>query len=144
MPKLFTCLVAIEEVALGHVMNLLHRTPGVARVDLLMGDTPHAKAHAKANGHANGELNGEDKKPHANTGKKRPHFDVTGADFLIGMLAKKHPLDTPAIKKAFEKAGRQPGSTASLLYTGKKDGILQVGEGGYSLTKKGRDKARYV
>lgn len=133
MPKTFKMLVEAEEVALGHVMNTLHRTPGVVKVDLLLGDTPTAKRAA-------GSMNGHElKKPR----KPRYEGETSGADRLIQLL-KKGPSNTTALKKAFEKDGRSPDSVSSLIYAAKNDGILQTGEDGYTLTKKGRDRARYV
>src|SRR5215467_13912680 len=80
MPTTFKILLEVEESALGHVMRLLHRTPGVAKFDMLL-DKPTA---GKANG-----LAGEPK-------RTRFRSEVSGADAIIKMLKKK-PLKLPEI-----------------------------------------------
>lgn len=148
MPKLFPIFVEVEEVALGHVMRVLHNTPGVARCNLMLGDTAYAKKAGLTNGHANGHgsnsLNGG--KPHKNAGKPRKVFEVPGRDFLIKALAKsKGPVPQSKIKTVFEKDGRSPDSASSLLHLAKQAGTIEnVAGEGYRLTKKGRDRARYV
>lgn len=139
MPKPFSLLVTVEEIALGPVMARLQGIPGILSVDMV----PRTSKSA-ANGHANGHDNGEDKKPHANAGKKRPVFEITGADFLIKTLMK-GPINGPKLKDVFKKAGRSPDSASSLVYNATQNGLVNnPGGTGYRLTKKGRDKARYV
>lgn len=143
MPKLFNVLIGVEEVALGPVIRLLGRTPGVAKFDVLPEETSYAK-HAKhangaATGHANGAANGEAEKPR----KPRYQGDTSGADRIIQLLRKK-PMKSSALSDAFEKEGRSGGSAASLLFHAKKEGLIESKEDGYHLTKRGRDKARYV
>lgn len=145
MPKLFNVLVGIEEIALGRVMRILNNTPGVAKVDLLMdsksgspnGDKS-ASAHTNSANGANGHANGEEK-------PRKPRFqgEVSGADRLIQLLKRK-PMKNSILAKEFEKEGRAPGSVASLLHLAKKGGLVESKEDGYHLTKRGRDKARYV
>lgn len=137
MPQLFPILIRVEEVALGKVMRTLHNTPGVAKVDLLLGDT---KSAANGNGHLNGHANGEDKPK-----KKRfvAEDGTTGADRLIQLLKKK-PHKVTGIKAAFEKEGRAPDSASSLIHLAKQNGLIESKPDGYHLTKRGRDKARYV
>jgi len=132
MPKTFKILLEVEEVALGHVMNMLHRTPGVARCDLLLGD---ASKSAPAKSAPNGAH-----KP----GRKPPFVgEEVAADLLLRLLKKK-PMRSTDIAKAFENAGRSGKSISYVLHMVRKDGLIQGGENGYSLTKKGRDRARYV
>lgn len=135
MPKPFTLLVAVEEVALGPVMAKLHNMPGVVKVDMLLGDTKGAKEHA--NGHANGHA--------AKQVKPTYQGDQTAEQFVIKLLKKK-PMKASAIHDAFEKEGRAGGSYASAVWQAKKDGLVQQKEerGDYSLTKKGHDRARFV
>lgn len=143
MPKPFSLLVTVEEIALGPVMARLQGIPGILSVDMVPRASKGA-TNGHANGHANGHDNGEDKKPHANSGKKRPVFEITGADFLIKTLMK-GPINGPKLKAAFEKAGRSPDSASSLVYNATQNGLVNnPGGTGYRLTKKGRDKARYV
>jgi hypothetical protein len=132
MPKLFDLSLKIEEVALGRVMRLLHSTPGVAKVDFDLGDAPTAKV--------NGEARDEKKV------RKTRFVDPTGAtgtDLIMKTLMKaKEPLRQADFNNAFAAAGRKPSSSASILFLLKKEGVVQ--NKGYTLTKKGRDRARYV
>jgi hypothetical protein len=140
--KLYTALIGIEEIALGSVVRILHNTPGIAKVDLLLGDTKQAADHAKNEKKANGHANGEDKPR-----RKRVVKDISGIDFIVKTLAKhKGAMKQPAIKDAFDKDGRAPGSAPAVIHNAKKEGLVQnVARGeGYQLTKRGRDKARYV
>jgi len=137
MPKLIKVLLQIEEVALGHVINTLDRTPGVAKFDLLFDQKPVTNGHDKF---ANAP-NGGEKKP-----RKLPvRKEITGEKFIIKSLAKqKGPVKTSFVRDAFQKDGRQPDSSASALHLCKKAGFVQHNENGYVLTKKGRDRARYI
>jgi hypothetical protein len=133
MPKLFDLSLKIEEVALGRVMRLLHSTPGVAKVDFDLGDAPAVK---------NGEAHGEKKV------RKTRFVDPTGAtgtDLIMKTLMKaKEPLRQGDFNNAFIAVGRKPASSASILFLLKKEGVVQNKGDGYTLTKKGRDRARYV
>jgi hypothetical protein len=137
MAKPFRLSVSVEEHALGRVMAVLHRTPGVVRVDLELGDAPSAKS-AKSNG----------AEPHEKKARKTRFVDPTGAtgtDIAIRTLAKaKGPLRASALRSAFEASGRAGVSCNSILHTLKKDGVVQNKGDGFLLTKKGRDRARYV
>ena len=143
MPKMFPILMSVEESQLGPVMNLLHRTPGVAKLDLVLGDTPHAKA--QANGHANGHSHTEKEKPKL----KRFRSEVSGQDAVIKLL-KGGPRSSMQLKKAFVKEGRKEASVQNVVFLLKQDGVIENAnaEGargaGFRLTKKGRDKLRYV
>src|SRR5262249_24501076 len=101
MPKLIKVLLQIEEVALGHVINTLDRTPGVAKFDLLFDQKPVTNGHDKF---ANAP-NGGEKKP-----RKLPvRKEITGEKFIIKSLAKqKGPVKTSFVRDAFQKDGRQP------------------------------------
>jgi len=135
MPKPMRIGLLVEEVMVGHVLNLLHHTPGVVKVDLELGDTKMAKAHAKANGHA---AAAPEKVKY-----RRFHGEITGADALIKLL-KRGPKEPAAIREAFKKQGRAETSVSAQLHLLKKEGIIEpvgdIGEG-YQLTKKGQDKA---
>jgi 4-hydroxyphenylpyruvate dioxygenase-like putative hemolysin len=135
MPAPMKIHITVEQVRVGYVLNWLHHAPGVVKVDIDLGDTKTAKAHAKANGQANTK---EDR-------RKTPfRSEVTGADFLIGIL-KKGKMQRAKISEHFEKTGRSGNSANSLLHDAKTNGLLELHEDGfYSLTKKGRDRARYI
>jgi len=141
MPKQFKILLEVEEAGLGPVMSTLNRTPGVIRFDLLMDTQSEQRAlsRAKPNGHANGAAETPHKK------KRKPRFvgKVSGADFLLKLLKKK-PMNTPALKAAFEKGGRAGGSTASLLHNAKKGGLVVFADNTYALTEKGRTAAEKI
>jgi len=119
MPKLFEISVQVEEIALGKVMHLLHRTPGVANVALQLGDT----------------------KPHKGNGVHKPKkvFDQTGNDFVMGLLAK-GPMTRQAIAQAFHKAGRSPNSINSIMHEAKINGLMFIKGKDWSLTAKGKNK----
>ena len=131
MAKSFRILLEVEEAALGHVMNLLHRTPGVLRFDPLLDPSKTAKA-----------ANGEDKKKKSD--KPRYTGDDTAEQLILKHLAKRGATKSTAFPDVFEKAGRARSSPTFALHKAKKDGLIQIGQDGYTLTKKGRDRARYV
>jgi Mn-dependent DtxR family transcriptional regulator len=47
-------------------------------------------------------------------------------------------------EEAFAATGRAPSSYGSVVHGLQKEGIVQNKGDGYTLTKKGRDRARYV
>lgn len=50
MPKPFSVVIEVEEIAFGAVVRKLNSIPGIARIHLNLGDTPKASAPRKANG----------------------------------------------------------------------------------------------
>jgi hypothetical protein len=134
MPKLFDLSIKVEEAALGRVMRLLHQTPGVARVDFDLGDAPTAKSNGAA--------------PHKEKTRKRRFVDptgATGADIAMKALAKaKEPLRQKELGAIFVASGRSAASYGSVLHALAKEGVATNKGDGYVLTKKGRDRARYV
>jgi len=132
MPKLFQVLIDIEEAAVGHVLSTLKRTSGVVEFTLLMDTKKPDKA---TNGHANGD---------AKEKRSRYAGDDTAEQLILKSLAKKAPIKSTAFPDIFVKAGRAPTSPTYALHAAKKAGLVQIGKDGYTLTKKGRDKARYV
>jgi hypothetical protein len=137
MAKPFRLSVSVEEHALGRVMAVLHKTPGVVRVDLELGDAPSAKS-AKSNG----------AEPHEKKARKTRFVDPTGAtgrDIVMKVLAKaKAPVTKGGFEQAFVESGRAGSSYGSVVYGLQNEGVVQNKGDGYSLTKKGRDRARYV
>lgn len=103
MPKLFTISVGIEEIAVGRVMRLLHKTPGVARVDLDM-DSP--------------KLNG----------RKGPN----GRELVLERL-KKGPAKFADFSQIFEANGKSPKGLGSCLDTLKKKRLITRKGREYSL-----------
>ena len=128
MSKSFRILLEVEAHALGPVMNILQRTDGVLRFDPLLDRKPPPVT--KKNGAANG--------------KARYTGDDTAEQLIIKSLAKKSPIKSTAFPDIFVKAGRAPTSPTYALHAAKKAGLIQIGPDGYTLTKRGRDKARYV
>lgn len=135
MPKLFTILLQVEEVALGPVMNVLDRTPGIARCDLLLGDAASrkpGKPAANGNGHANGHANG-----HEAAGKK-----AGTARHLMFRMLKTGPKKATDFKEAFEKDGRSAASYSYDLNLAHKAKEVKKVNGAWRLTKKGHNAVR--
>ena len=122
MPKFFPLNVEVEEIAVGRVMRLLHKTSGVVKVGIDMGESK-----PKANGHA----------------VPRKQFETSGKDFAFGLLYK-HKMSANELRQHFADTGRSPNSIHSILHNAKVDGLLTLGKDGiYSLTKKARDRMRH-
>jgi hypothetical protein len=126
----------VEEPALGRVMTQLHSTPGVVKVDF---DLPDTSKKSRSNGAA---------EPHEKKARKTRFVDPTGAtgtDIVMKVLSKaKKPVRQHEMGRAFEATGRSPTSYVSVVHTLQKEGVVVNKGDGYVLTKKGRDRARYV
>lgn len=122
MPKLFSIQIEVEEVALGTVMRKLNQMPGVAKLNLDMGDPEHA-----SNGAGNGK-------------KKRQKYAKSGAEFLEGIFLRlKKPVHSGYINEAFEKAGRGK-SASGAINSLKTAGLIASGPDGYFATAKLKNK----
>lgn len=141
MPKPFMLGVEIEEVALGKVLRTLNGMPGVVALHMdFTGKTKPNGGAAAANGH-DGDRPRRGRPP----GQPRKVFPITGIDEMLGLFKKKKKLSAQGMRDAFAAAGRSPGSTASILHGLLTTGVLaRSGIGEYALTKKGRDKVRYL
>lgn len=123
MPKLFPIYLEVEQVAVGAVVTMLNKTPGVVHIDL-------ERKKPKANGHA-GET------------KPRGQY-ATGGDVEIeNILFDNSPMTTNQLAAAFDQLGRSPKSVHSLVHRMKNDGVIVSGDDGYSLSKKARDRVRH-
>jgi hypothetical protein len=132
MPKLFPINIEVEELAVGRVMRMLNGMPGVAKMHLDMG---HDKK-PKLNG------DGTPRGPYK-TRKPAVQLEETGEEAVAKALFGKPPQTAKQIKDLFTSQGRSAASTSSVLYTMKANGDVQIGDDGYTLTKKMRDRMRH-
>lgn len=125
MPKTFPILIDVEEIAVGRVMRVLNKMPGVAKLHLDLVEKKEAKA------------NGSTRPPH----KKFPNkaeADIVEALFVRGQL------NTAQLKEIFIAKGRQPQSVGSAITGAKNAGDLKKADSGegWVLTKVARDRLR--
>jgi len=126
MPKLFPIYIEVEELAVGKVMRLLNKMPGVAKFNLDM-DRP-----AKPNGM---------REPKQRRAPKK--FDMKAEDFIGDILFKNGATPASVLKQHFADVGRSPNSVNSQLSDmQEKKLIKQDGLGGWVLTKLARDRLR--
>lgn len=129
MPKPLSVTVEVEEIALGRVIRILNRTPGVVRFNLnLQGDRPEGE-----------EAEGE--QPHGNTGRTPRKGKIGGRRIMLGMLAqaKGKPVSAKQFKPVFEGDGISHKSVHTVAHILKKIGhIKQVDIGTYVMTPKGK------
>ncbi|HEX8836759.1 MAG TPA: hypothetical protein VF748_07475 [Candidatus Acidoferrum sp.] len=132
MPRLHSIRIEVEEVAVGHLMRVLHHTPGVAKVHY---DLEHSGGtSSKQNGVA-----------HPNKGRPRKEFGVTGHEFVLAVLMKAgKPLHIAELAKAFEDSGRAPTSANSAIHITNMKKLTKSTPAGYMLTKTGRQHMRRV
>jgi len=126
MSKLFPISIEVEQDAVGRVMLLLNKTPGVAKFHLDMDRVQ------KTNG------TGQPRGPY-----KRGNFEVSGEDTVLKVLFGKPPMTAQQLRDVFISQGRSGSSINSVLYKFKRDGDVQVNDDGYALTKKARDRLRH-
>jgi hypothetical protein len=130
MSKLFPISIEVEQDAVGRVMLLLNKTPGVAKFHLDMDRV------AKPNGADKGN---SERKPY----KPRGSFDVSGEDVALAALYK-GIAGRPQLMQAFTAQGRAPSSINSVLHKLRQSGDVHLADDGmYSLTKKARDRLRH-
>lgn len=127
MPKTFPILIDVEEIAVGRVMRILNKLPGVAKLHLDMGG-----GKPKANG------------PVANRPPYRKFSSKAEEDILAALYTGKQ-LTSAQLRDVFVAKGRAPGSVASSLTQAQRDGDIaraKIGDG-WVLTKKARDRLRW-
>lgn len=134
MAKLFPVLLHLERVAALDIIDKLEGMPGVAKMDFAFG-----KNKKKVKFGANGADEPQDR-PARGPYKK---YQETGRDTLIKMLSGKPPMTARQLADAFEERGRSPKSINSLCHVMKKTGDLVLGEEGYTLSKKIKDRLRH-
>lgn len=125
MPKLFPIHVEVEELAVGKVMRLLHNTPGVAKVNLNLGE-PKPKANGA-------------RKPYG----PRKKYETSGNDEIVKLLSNTN-RSTPELASDFDALGRSPVSVNSAIHTLQKAGEVKRTPDGlkWMLTKKAKDRLR--
>src|SRR5262245_22925576 len=107
--------IEVEEIAVGKVMRLLLKTPGVVNVDLEEEETK-------------GKPNGE-----ARSYKPRGTFEKTGQQVVEEMLIV-GPRTREQLATAFARNGRSPHSINSCLHTMRQGGDVTLSpDGVYSL-----------
>jgi uncharacterized protein YpbB len=62
---------------------------------------------------------------------------------VIKALYGKPPMSVPQLRDLFVAQGRSGKSISSVLHKLKKQGDVQIGDDGYMLTKKARDRMRH-
>lgn len=128
MAKPFSIRLEVEEIALGKVLAVLNKTPGVIRFDLDF----DATAKSKTNGTGR-----------TRTGGKVPRYSVPGnvvaARLILAQAGKK--FHSKNLIPAFvSDSGRAPNSVTPILSRFKQQGFLRVPQPGvYEATAKGRD-----
>lgn len=125
MPKTFPILIDVEEIAVGRIMRVLNKMPGVAKLHLDMANEKPAKA------------NGSTRPPH----KKFPN---KAEEDIIDALFARGQMTTANMKELFIEKGRQPQSVGSGLTTAKNNGDVKKADSGegWVLTKATRDRMR--
>ena len=128
MPKTFPILIEVEEIAVGRVMRLLNKFPGVAKINLNLERSP-----------------GKPGMPHKSNGavRSKVNLPTTGSDDALKALYK-NPMTTAQLRDVFLASGRSAKSINSVCHTLKKTGDIKQGSGGvWALTKKARDRLRH-
>ena len=125
MPKLMELRIEVEEIAFGHVMRALHHMPGVAKVHFDMNALGKKPGRPHLNGHVRSHASG-----------------INAADYLMGLLTKQKTLTRKSIGELFSQDGRSPSVGDTAVYKLKKMGLVMGDAAGFSLTKKGRDRAK--
>lgn len=128
MPKTFPILIDVEEIAVGRVMRMLNKLPGVAKLHLDL------EGVGKSNGA--GRTHSADRKPHG-------RFEVSGEEAILQALNGRPPMTSAQLAGAFEAQGRSPKSISSCLHKLRSEGLINSTHDGYSLTKKSRDRLRH-
>lgn len=124
MPKPFLLGIEVEEIALGKIMRVLNKMPGVVKLHMDF-NKPNG-AHSPA------------------APKFKKKFDMTASEFILTLLDKDQ-MRSADMKDHFSDVGRQPSSVASSLSDAYKAQLVKKNaEGVWSLTKKGHDKMRYL
>ena len=134
MTKLVPINIMVERVAVMDVLDKLDMTPGVAKINF---------DYRRKTGRTNGA--GEPGEEHTPRPARGPYkkYDIKGDDMVARLLYGRPPMTPSQLKDAFEAAGRSPLSIHSLVHNMKKRGDLVLGEQGYSLSKKMRDRLRH-
>lgn len=130
MPKTFPIVIDVEEVAVGRVMRLLNKTPGVAKFHLDLDREQKQFTNGEARAHS------PDRKPYA-------RFDVPGEDVVLEALQKKSPLIGRELGEIFANQGRSSKSISSCLYKLRTSDMIKSTPEGFILTKKARDRMRH-
>lgn len=137
VPKPFLLGVEVEEIYVGPVMRAIKKLDGV--VGVLDMDT-QKKSGEEAAPRTNGA--GQPRGPY-NTRKQPVTLEETGDEAVIKALFGKPPMSVPQLRDLFVAQGRSGKSISSVLHKLKKQGDVQIGDDGYMLTKKARDRMRH-
>lgn len=130
MPKTLPIIVDVEDVAVGRIMMLLNKTPGVIKFRVAMDEARNLGP------------NGSTKRAH-NPDRKAPgRFAKPGEQAILELLYDDGPLLSSQLRDEFIKQGRSGASISSCLHKLKTDGDVNSGPEGYTLTKRSRDRLR--
>jgi hypothetical protein len=129
MSKTFPMMIDVEDIAVGRVMRLLHKTPGVVKFHL---DMDRAGGKVASNG---------DARAHSPNRKPYSRFAIPGDQAILDLLYRRPMLSTE-LAAAFGEQGRSPKSISSCLHKLKTDGLIISNDDGYVLSKKARDRLR--
>jgi hypothetical protein len=128
MPKPFMLGIEVEEIALGKVMRALNNMPGIVKLHMDL----HPKAKKpESNSHG-----------HGHTGKPRNVFKQSGKDYALEILAK-GPMQIAKVRQFFIDDGRSRHSINSVLFNLKSEGLVELRDGNWSLTKKMKNRLRH-
>lgn len=125
MPKTFPILIDVEEIAVGRVMRVLNKMPGVSKLHLDLQEKKQAKANG-ASRPATGRVN----------------LAHSGNDTALAALYRKSPQTTGDLRAFFVAEGRSPHSINSVMHNLKRAGDVKSTTDGWILSKKARDRLR--